>query len=179
MNTHDVVLVDRTGQPIGSMGKLAAHQNGGQLHLAFSVMLCRSGADGREYLLQRRAEGKYHSGGLWTNTCCSHPYMDESIENAARRRLTQELGIKLNVSTPLTTIGSFIYCAELDNDLVEHEFDHILMGEVSELVLELNPEEVSEVRWWSEQEIVTQLKLKKTPFTAWFHDVFQAIRALQ
>jgi len=79
----------------------------------------------------------------------------------------------------LTDVGSFIYCAELDNNLVEHEFDHILLGEVSELIIEENPDEVSEVRWWSEQEIDTQPKLKKTPFTAWFHDVFQAIRVLK
>ncbi|MBL4829699.1 MAG: isopentenyl-diphosphate Delta-isomerase [Aliivibrio sp.] len=178
MNIHDVVLVDVLGQPVGSMEKMAAHQHGGQLHLAFSVMLFRAGTKGREYLLQRRAEGKYHSGGLWTNTCCSHPYIGESIVVAAQRRLAEELGITLENTTQLKVVTSFIYRAELDNDLVEHEFDYVLIGEVTELVLELNPEEVSETRWWSEEEIISQLQFKKTPFTAWFHDVFQAIVTL-
>lgn len=173
-----MVLVDESGQPIGSMEKMAAHQHGGQLHLAFSVMLLRTGIKGREYLLQRRAESKYHSGGLWTNTCCSHPYIDEPIVVAAQRRLTEELGIILDSTTQLEVVTSFIYRAELDRGLVEHEFDHVLIGEVTELAIELNPDEVSEARWWSEEEILSQLQLKKTPFTAWFHDVFQAIVTL-
>ena len=107
--------MDENDVEIGQAEKLEAHQKG-MLHRAFSVMLYRKVAGEVEFLLQRRAEAKYHCGGLWTNTCCSHPRPGESTHDAAGRRLQEELGIGL----PLTEIGQFTYTAHFDNGLTEH-----------------------------------------------------------
>jgi isopentenyl-diphosphate delta-isomerase len=115
-----VVLVDTEDRPTGVMEKLEAHKQG-LLHRAFSVHVTRS--DGM-ILLQQRAFSKYHSGGLWTNACCSHPSPDETTEEAAVRRLKQEMGIHAQQSE-LSYLGSLLYKAELDKGLTEHEFDHV------------------------------------------------------
>jgi isopentenyl-diphosphate delta-isomerase len=115
-----VVLVDTGDREIGTAEKLAAHR-AGQLHRAFSVFV--TDEKGR-LLLQRRAEGKYHSAGRWSNTACGHPRPGEAIVAAARRRLSEEMGF----DCPLTEGFSFIYRAELDHGLIEHELDHVLVG---------------------------------------------------
>ncbi|WP_025674813.1 isopentenyl-diphosphate Delta-isomerase [Salinivibrio socompensis] len=173
---HHVVLVSPSGEPQGIAEKLEAHQQG-WLHMAFSVMLFRCNASGeREYLLQRRAAEKYHSGGLWTNTCCSHPKKDEPVAAAAKRRLYEELGI----ARPLDfTMGPwFEYRAELGNGLVEHELDQVIACEVNRVDMILNPDEVEDCRWWSESEIKQAVADTPEQFTAWFEQVLTQINAM-
>ena len=120
MSEEKVILVDKNDNQVGLMPKLEAHEKG-ILHRAFSVFIFNSKY---ELLLQKRASSKYHSGGLWTNTCCSHPREGEDILDAANRRLDEEMGIK----TSLRKVFDFIYTAELDNNLIENEFDHVFYG---------------------------------------------------
>jgi isopentenyl-diphosphate delta-isomerase len=117
---EEVILVDEQDREIGTMEKLAAHQQG-KLHRAFSILIFNSRG---ELMLQQRAMDKYHSGGLWTNTCCSHPRPGESAIEAGRRKLVQEMGF----DSELTYSHKFIYKVELDNNLIEHEWDHVLIG---------------------------------------------------
>jgi isopentenyl-diphosphate delta-isomerase len=117
---EQVILVNELDGEIGVMAKLAAHQTG-VLHRAFSVFVFNSE---NELLLQRRALQKYHSAGLWSNTCCSHPRPGENIKYAAKRRLLEEMGL----SCELTEVFSFIYKVQLENGLSEHEFDHVFVG---------------------------------------------------
>ena len=128
MSKEKVILVDENDTQVGLMPKLEAHQKG-LLHRAFSVFIFNSN---HQLLLQKRAVSKYHSGGLWTNTCCSHPREGEETINAANRRLIEEMGIKTN----LRKVFDFIYKAELDNELIENEFDHVFY--VTELRLNNN-----------------------------------------
>src|SRR6476659_3208910 len=116
-----VILVNIDDTPIGVMEKMEAHEKG-LLHRAFSVLIFNSQG---ELLLQRRALDKYHSAGLWTNTCCSHPRPDETIEGAANRRLNEEMGL----DTELKPIFSFIYKVNFDNGLIENELDYVLVGQ--------------------------------------------------
>src|SRR5687768_14206462 len=116
-----VILVNEQDEPVGTMEKLEAHQKG-LLHRAFSVFVVNKNG---EMLLQQRAQDKYHSGGLWTNTCCSHPLPGENVLDASHRRLMEEMGF----DCPLREIFSFTYRAEFDNGLTEHEFDHVFFGE--------------------------------------------------
>ena len=120
MSEEKVILVDKNDNQVGLMPKLEAHEKG-LLHRAFSIFIFNSRY---ELLLQKRASSKYHSGGLWTNTCCSHPREGEDTLDAANRRLDEEMGIK----TSLRKVYDFIYKAELDNQLTEHEFDHVFYG---------------------------------------------------
>ena len=120
MSKESVILVDEKDNQVGLMPKLEAHQKG-LLHRAFSVFIFNSDY---ELLLQKRAFSKYHSGGLWTNTCCSHPRDGEDTIDAANRRLYEEMGIE----TSLRKVFDFIYKAELDNNLTENEFDHVFYG---------------------------------------------------
>ena len=115
-----VVLVDETDLETGTMEKMEAHLLG-VLHRAFSIFIFNSKG---EFLLQQRAQGKYHNGGLWTNTCCSHPNPGEDILKAASRRLSEEMGFQTSLSPAFT----FIYKASFDNGLTEHEFDHVFTG---------------------------------------------------
>jgi isopentenyl-diphosphate delta-isomerase len=169
-----VPLVDVDGNITGYADKMTAHIRG-DLHLAFSVMVVRCRNDRVEYFLQRRAMDKYHSGGLWANTCCSHPLPNEDINVAARRRIGEELGIQ--ASLDLLKIGQIRYKHHLDNNLIEHEFDHILVSEVTTLQWHNNPDEVMEARWWKEAEIVNQLSNNPEIFTAWFAQIFSFTRA--
>lgn len=169
---NQVVLVDEHGKQVGVAEKLAAHE-AGQLHLAFSVMIYRETEQGAEYLLQKRAMDKYHSGGLWTNTCCSHPGVNETIESAAKRRLYEELGI--DAPLPLALGERFIYRAELDNQLVEHELDQIVLCRVDEVSVYPNPEEVMDYRWWRSEDIARARMEDPAQFTAWFGDVMDRI----
>lgn len=161
-----VVLVDRADKPIGLCEKLEAHQRG-LLHRAFSVFIFRSTEQGRELLLQQRALDKYHCAGLWTNTCCSHPRDQEPVLDAAKRRLQEEMGF----CVALKPVGSFIYRAELASGLIEHELDHVFVGEFSkDSSIVINPDEVNEARWVLVSDL--QISLKKNPqdYTPWFED---------
>ncbi|WP_394175837.1 isopentenyl-diphosphate Delta-isomerase [Thalassotalea litorea] len=173
MQQH-VVLCDTKGRPTGLKEKLAAHIDG-DLHLAFSVMIFRHTDDGVEFFLQRRALDKYHSGGLWTNTVCSHPRQNEAISAAALRRIGEELG----TFSPLRfkAIGHIVYKARLDNGLTEHEYDHILVCECPVMEVTPNPEEVMDCRWWNETEIEQAVAQSNITFTAWFEKVFTKTRS--
>src|SRR6187200_1451519 len=117
MKQQDVILVTALDEEIGVMEKMEAHQKG-LLHRAFSVFIFdREG----KMLLQQRAAQKYHGGLLWTNACCSHPYPHEDVKDAAKRRLAEELGFSIE----LKKIFAFTYKAEVENDLIEHEYDHV------------------------------------------------------
>jgi isopentenyl-diphosphate delta-isomerase len=159
MIQQNVILVDEHDREVGLMEKMEAHRKG-LLHRAFSVLVFN---DKGELLLQRRAFGKYHSEGLWTNTCCSHPFPGESILEAGKRRLFEEMGF----TCELTEVFSFIYKANLDNRLIEHELDHVLVG-FSEETPHLNLEEVSSFKWMTIDEIKADISQNPSNYTAWF-----------
>ncbi|UTV27384.1 isopentenyl-diphosphate Delta-isomerase [Photobacterium atrarenae] len=173
MAQEQVVLVDPQGRILGSQEKMQAHRDGA-LHLAFSVLLYRERAGGREFLMQQRARGKYHSGGLWTNTCCSHPRQEEPLEQAGIRRLAEEMGI--TGVTRLDDIARFIYRAELDNQLIEHELDHVLVACVSGLEIVPNPDEVMAHCWWPEEKLAQAVVETPERFTAWFPQVLAYVQ---
>jgi isopentenyl-diphosphate delta-isomerase len=168
-----VALVDNNGKITGYAEKMLAHLRG-DLHLAFSLMIIRRKNERIEYLLQRRALHKYHSGGLWANTCCSHPLPDENINDAARRRVSEELGIYEFLK--LSHIGQIQYKYKLDNNMIEHELDKIVITEVDSVQWLQNPDEVMDVRWWDEQELVKLLEDGSNIFAAWFPKVFEHTR---
>ena len=160
MQTNDyVILVDEQDNEIGVMEKLRAHELG-KLHRAFSVFIFN---DKKELLLQQRAINKYHSGGLWTNTCCSHPSPNETIKDAAIRRLYEEMGMTCD----LKIINNFIYKTEFENGLIEHEFDYILTG-ISNSTPQINKTEVETYKWQQISEIQNDINLNPNQFTTWF-----------
>jgi isopentenyl-diphosphate delta-isomerase len=163
---EEVILVSPQDEEIGYMEKMEAHQLG-LLHRAFSVFLFNSKG---EMLLQKRAFSKYHSGGLWTNACCSHPRKGETIEQAASRRTREELGCE----PELQKIHSFIYKAALDNNLTEHEFDHVLVGNF-EGEMNLNIDEVSEIVYLPVQQIRQEMNEQPDKFTVWFKIIFEEV----
>lgn len=162
----EVILVSQEDEEIGYMEKMEAHRLG-LLHRAFSVFLMNNKG---EMLLQKRALSKYHSGGLWTNACCSHPRKGETIEQAASRRTLEELGCV----PQLKKIHSFIYKAALDNDLTEYEFDHVLFG-VYDGEMNLNFEEVSEIEYFPINQIRHEIITKPEKFTVWFKIIFEEV----
>lgn len=160
-----VVLVDSDDRPVGELEKMQAHREG-LLHRALSVFVFNGNG---ELLLQRRAHGKYHSGGLWTNTCCSHPRPGEPVGDAAARRLREEMGMDCNLAPRF----AFVYRSELDDGLVEHEFDHVFLG-TSEAEPDPNPAEVLEWRYVSPDEIRHELERNPGRFTSWFRICFES-----
>jgi isopentenyl-diphosphate Delta-isomerase len=162
-----VVLVDDNDVEIGTAGKAEVHRTGA-LHRAFSVFL--RDRDGR-LLLQRRALGKYHSPGLWTNTCCSHPSPGEPLEVAARRRLREEMGVE----TALELACAFVYRAELANGLVEHEFDHVFVGECA-TDPHPDPAEVVEWKWVPPAELESDIDAHPELYTAWLPLALRELR---
>lgn len=155
-----VILVNERDEWIGTMDKLEAHREG-ILHRAISVFIFN---DRKELLLQRRAAGKYHSAGLWTNTCCSHPMPGESTLSAAGRRLQEEMGF----STALQPVFDLRYKADVGDGLTENEFDHIFIGSYSADVRP-DPAEVSEARFFPLDFIDSWMTREPQVFTAWFH----------
>lgn len=155
----DVILVDQADRPVGRMEKQEAHRKG-LLHRAFSVFLL----DGSKLLIQRRALDKYHCGGLWSNTCCSHPAPGEPVLLAAERRLDEELGIK---NARLRELDTFLYRAAFPNGLAEHELDHVLLGEYSGPV-QPDPMEIAQVRWIDLEELQRDLQAFPQWYTPWF-----------
>ena len=163
MELEYVILVDENDQEIGTMEKQEAHEKG-LLHRAFSVFIFN---EKKELLLQQRALTKYHSAGLWTNTCCSHPRIGETIEQAAHRRLMEEMGFDCELSTKT----SFIYKAAFENGLTEHEFDHVLIGNFNGEI-NINPTEVKNFKWIALDELSIDLFQNKQNYTAWFKIIF-------
>jgi isopentenyl-diphosphate delta-isomerase len=161
-----VILVDKNDKEIGAMEKQEAHVKG-LLHRAFSIFIFN---DKNELLLQRRALKKYHSGGLWTNTCCSHPRQNETTKNAAKRRLVEEMGM----SCVLKKQFDFIYMAKLDNNLYEHEFDHVYFGFSNELP-QINKEEVEEYTYKTLEDIGNEIKITPEKYTEWFKICFTEV----
>jgi isopentenyl-diphosphate delta-isomerase len=168
MELQQVILVNEQDEPTGTMEKIAAHKKG-LLHRAFSVFIFNSKG---ELLLQRRALNKYHSGGLWTNSCCSHPEPGEETPVAAQRRLQEEMGF----TSPLEKIFDFIYKAEFDNGLTEYEFDHVFAGEY-EGTIEYNKEEVMDYCYKSLRDVRSSLKEHPQKFSSWFQLAFPKTEA--
>ncbi len=154
-----VILVDEKDNEVGTMEKLEAHQKG-ELHRAFSVMIFNSKG---EMLLQKRAKTKYHSGGLWTNACCSHPQPNESMADAMSRKLKQEMGLTLHLEFAF----KFIYQIKLDQNLFEHEWDHVFIG-FFDGEPRVNAEEVED---WKFADLISLKKdVSENPasYTYWF-----------
>jgi isopentenyl-diphosphate Delta-isomerase len=159
----EVILVNENDEQVGTMDKLEAHKQA-RLHRAFSVFIFNSGG---QMLLQQRAAGKYHSAGLWTNACCSHPAPGEETNMAAQRRLQEEMGF----STSVVRIFDFTYKAAFDNGLVEHEFDHVFLGVYNGEVYP-NPDEVQDFCFKELEEVRDSVNQRPEEFTAWFHIAF-------
>ncbi len=156
---NSVVLVDENDKSIASLGKMEAHELG-LLHRAFSVFIFNSQG---KMLIHQRAKSKYHCGGLWTNACCSHPYLFEDLENAAKRRLQEELGFSCEV----TKAFSFIYKAELDNGLTEHEFDHVFIANYEGNITP-NQEEVEDYKYVDCDYLAFEMEHFSEKYTPWF-----------
>lgn len=163
MQEENVILVNDKDEQIGLMPKMEAHQKG-VLHRAFSVFIFNKKD---ELMLQQRAHSKYHSPGLWTNTCCSHQREGESNIQAGKRRLQEEMGF----ITDLRDTISFIYKAPFDNGLTEYEFDHILVGKYNEDPI-LNPEEAAAFKWMNLEDVKRDMKVNPQLYTAWFKIIF-------
>ena len=156
-----LILVNMNDEEIGTAAKTETHKKG-LLHRAFSVFLF----DGNTLLVQQRALHKYHCGGLWANTCCSHPRPGESIIPAAVRRLREELAIDLP-ETALREVHSFVYRACFTNGVTEYEYDHVLVGEYSG-AFACNPEEVADVRRIDLDELKESMRTEPEKYTPWF-----------
>ena len=166
MKDELLIVVDEHDHPLAEAGKMEVHQKG-ILHRAFSVFIFNQ--EGK-WLLQQRADSKYHSAGLWTNACCSHPHPAEKTEDAAAKRLHEEMGIK----SVLNHIFSFTYRAEFENGLTEYEFDHIYSG-YSNDVPSINKGEVMAYRYVSIDEIRKEIIEKPETFTKWFVMMFEKV----
>jgi isopentenyl-diphosphate delta-isomerase len=164
MNEEKVILVNEKDEQIGLMPKMEAHEKA-VLHRAFSVFIFN---DKNELMLQQRALSKYHSPGLWTNTCCSHQRDGESNIEAGKRRLQEEMGFVAD----LKETTSFIYKAPFDNGLTEHEFDHILVGYYNEEPY-MNSEEVASWKWKNLEDVKVDISLHPEVYTAWFKIIFE------
>ena len=160
----EVILVDETDKVQGTAFKTAAHEKG-MLHRAFSIFIYNPQG---EVLLQQRALNKYHSPGLWTNACCSHPRPGETIEEAGKRRLKEELGCE----SELQLIGNFVYRHKFENGLTEYEFDHVLAGEYEGLLIP-DHDEVMGTEFKTVQQIKKELDSNRDNFTIWFPQAFQ------
>ena len=163
MDEEKVILVDTNDNPIGVMPKMEAHKKA-LLHRAFSVFILNQNG---ELSLQQCALHKYHSPGLWTNTCCSHQRDGETNVFAGKRRLKEEMGF----NTSLKELFSFIYKAPFDNGLTEHELDHVLLGYYEDTP-KVNPEEVQSWKWMDLKQIEFAIKANPKDYTAWFKIIF-------
>lgn len=154
-----VILVNKNDKKIGLMPKMEAHKKG-VLHRAFSVFIFNNK---NELMIQKRNINKYHSPGLWTNTCCSHQKDGESNISAGKRRLLEEMGFCVE----LNEIGSFIYNVGVDNGLIEHELDYILVGKYNGNV-KINFDEVDNWKWMSLDNIKDDIRTRSKNYTEWF-----------
>lgn len=163
MAKENVILVNENDEQIGLMEKIEAHEKA-LLHRAFSVFILN---DKGELMLQQRALHKYHSPGLWTNTCCSHQREGESNITAGKRRLQEEMGFV----TELAEAVSFIYKAPFDNGLTEHEYDHVMTGTYNEAPV-INSDEVADWKWMDVQAVKDDIGENPDEYTAWFKIIF-------
>ena len=163
-----MIHVDESDQPVGLERKLRAHENGGKLHRAFSVFIFNRAG---QMLIQRRADGKYHFGGLWTNACCSHPKHGRTVVDSARTRLQEEFGFDV----PLEEQFSFVYRAEDPaTGLTEHEFDHVLVGRFDGDPRP-NPDEIGDWRWVEPRELLEDVERSPERYTPWFKLVLHKV----
>lgn len=156
---NEVILVDENDSQIGISEKLEAHQ-AGKLHRAFSIFVFTSAG---QLLVQKRAEAKYHCGGLWSNTCCGHPSPGEATGAAAHRRLQEEMGF----DCPLEEIYEFTYEVKFDNGLSEREYNHVLVGR-SDTAPRVNPAEVDDWKWVDPRALRDEMKVNPEAYTYWF-----------
>lgn len=163
MKEEKVILVNEKDEQIGLMPKLEAHQKA-LLHRAFSVFIFN---DKNELMLQQRALDKYHSPGLWTNTCCSHQRDGESNIEAGKRRLQEEMGFVVDLQKSI----SFIYKAPFDNGLTEHEYDHVLLGKYNNEP-KINPNEAASWKWMPLEEVKADIFRHPEIYTEWFKVIF-------
>ncbi|MEM3586652.1 MAG: isopentenyl-diphosphate Delta-isomerase [Candidatus Jordarchaeaceae archaeon] len=154
-----VILVDEHDREIGVDEKMKTHKDG-KLHRAFSIFIFNSRG---EMLLQKRAKNKYHSGGLWSNACCSHPRPGEDIKQAAHRRLIEEMGFDCDLKEAF----DFIYKANLDHNLTEYEFDHVFIGKYDGKI-KMNPNEVEDFKWISIDDLKESVDKHPEKYTVWF-----------
>ncbi|RAJ32996.1 isopentenyl-diphosphate Delta-isomerase [Pedobacter cryoconitis] len=166
MKDH-VILVDQADVMTGAMEKMEAHERG-ELHRAFSIFIFNQKG---EFLLQQRALDKYHSGGLWSNTCCSHPYPGEETAIGAKRRLQEEMGMDCVLDFGF----SFIYQADLEDGLSENEFDHVYFGSSDQTPV-LNPEEVAAFKYVTLEALETALKTNPEEYTIWLKICFERVK---
>lgn len=166
MAYSNVILVDEQDNECGQAEKMKAHREG-LLHRAFSIFIFNQNG---EMLLQQRASHKYHSGGLWTNACCSHPSPGETTEAAAYRRLKEEMGFQ----TEISKIFDFVYRADFQNGLTEYEFDHVFTGRYSEGI-DFDPNEVMAVCYKPMDIIAAEIKYSPSLYTAWFVIAFPKV----
>jgi isopentenyl-diphosphate Delta-isomerase len=164
MKEENVILVNENDEQIGLMPKMEAHEKA-LLHRAFSVFVFN---DKNELMLQQRALDKYHSPGLWTNTCCSHQREGESNIKAGMRRLQEEMGFVVNLQESI----SFIYKAPFDNGLTEHEYDHIVIGKYNGTP-NINPDEVANWKWMSLEDVKSDMVKNPQSYTEWFKIIFK------
>ncbi len=163
-----LILVDGNDREVGFMNKLAVHR-AGVLHRAFSVFIFNKEG---EFLLQQRADTKYHSAGLWSNTCCSHPIKGEEFEDTIARRLKEEMGIVCQTQFQF----SFIYKAALENGLIENELDHVYFGTTTD-VPKPNVEEVKDWKYMNMQELKNEIHAHPEKFSAWLKICFPKVEA--
>ena len=166
---EEVILVNTNNEIQGYMEKMEAHEKG-LLHRAFSVFIFNSYG---ELLLQKRDINKYHSGGLWTNTCCSHPRKNETFIEAAKRRLFEEMGLRCELKETF----SFIYKANLDNDLIEHEFDQVFFGNTDQKP-SLNNEEVMDYKYIKPNQLLIDINNDPDAYTEWLKISFKQVYKL-
>lgn len=159
MNRDKVVLVDENNTAIAEMDKMEAHRKGA-LHRAFSIFIFN---EKNEMLLQQRSAGKYHGAGLWSNTCCSHPQWQEDVKESAIKRLAFEMGLHCEIESRF----SFLYKTSVENNLIEHELDHVFTGTCNQ-VPQPNPEEVQAFKWMSVPELLKDMELNPHCYTFWF-----------
>ncbi len=162
----EVVLVNTADEITGSAPKLEAHRTG-LLHRAFSVIIFNSEG---EILLQQRAPGKYHSAGLWSNTCCSHPQPGENIKDSAEQRLFEEMSFRAK----LEYVDKFYYRAELENNMTEHEIDYVFTGRYDGLV-DPDPAEIAAYKWISPGQLLSELETAPHLYTYWLPLVLKMI----
>ena len=165
------MLVNERDEEVGVMEKLEAHRNGGKLHRAFSIFIFDPKGN---VLLQLRARSKYHAGGLWTNTTCSHPRPGEDVLAAAHRRLREEMGF----DTKLEEVFSFIYRADVGNGLTEYEYDHVLCG-VYEGPVRPNPEEADGYAWVRWDFVVQDVEKHPDVYTPWFREIMKRAERIE
>lgn len=161
-----IIVVDEFDKKIGSIEKLEAHYKG-ILHRAFSILVFNSK---NQLLLQKRNMEKYHSPGLWTNTCCSHPRYGENLQDAISRRLREEMGFTCELEERF----SFIYKVQLGENLFEHEFDHVFIGKYDGKVIP-NKAEVDEFKWVDIEEVKTDIVYRAELYTYWFKYLFNIL----